>query len=92
MYSLDARLVLGGILQSYRDGLQVYACLAEELPEEACHALLIELLEDISKDATEDVTWATAEAISTVDTAMTMQQKAGGSEKLSSSLLSALQR
>jgi len=72
--------------------LQVYACLAEELPKEACHAVLIQLLEDISKDATEDVTWAIAEAISAIQTAMTMEQKAGGSERLDSSLLRALQR
>lgn len=82
----------GGILQSYRDGLQVYTCLAEELPKEVCHALLIEHLEDISMDATEDVTWATAEAICAIDNAMTMEQKARGSKRLSSLLLSALQR
>ena len=74
--------------------MQVYACLAEELPEEACHALLGSVLEGMGKAAAEDdsAAWETAEAMCVVEAATALACKSGSSAELAGLLLSAIHR
>ncbi len=73
--------------------MQVYACLAEELPQEACQALLSSVLEGMGEAAAEDdaAVWAAAEAMWVVEAAIAIARKAGTTAQLADLLLSALQ-
>lgn len=71
--------------------LQVYACLADELPEEACHQLLVDRLGDHT-DTAQDQMWHAAEAISLIETAAARASRTGSTDRLCASLLTALQR
>lgn len=69
----------------------MYACLADELPEEACHQLLLGSLGDHTGTAQDDM-WHAAEAISLIETAVARTRRTGSTDRLSASLLTALQR
>lgn len=77
-----------------RGDLQVYACLAEKLPQEACQALLSTVLESAGEAAAEDdsAAWDTAEAMWVVEAATAIAHKTGGSAQLAGLLCSAMQR
>ena len=71
--------------------VQVYACLADELPEEACHQLLVGSLGHHTGTA-QDHMWHAAEAISLIETAAARARRTGSTDRLCASLLTALQR
>ena len=74
--------------------MQVYACLAEQLNQEACHHLLRSVLDGASGAALAGgaAAWETAEAIWLVDTAAALARKTGGAAQLAGLLRNSMQR
>ena len=69
----------------------MYACLADELPEEASHQLLLGGLGDHTGTA-QDHMWHAAEAMSLIETAAARARRTGSTDRLCASLLTAVQR
>jgi hypothetical protein len=78
-------------IQLCASALQVYACLAQELPEEACHQLLVGSLVDHTNTA-QDHMWHAAEALCLIETAAFRARRTGSTDSLKALLLAVLQR
>ena len=91
---LNAKMVLRGSMWTFGDGLQVYACLAEQLPEKVCHVLLGSVLEGMGQAAADDASaaWGTAEAMCVVEAAAALACKTGSAAQLAGVLLTATLR